>query len=142
MENASKALIIAGAILLSIAIIGVGMAVFQSAQQSVGDADMSQEQVAAFNSKFLSYEGTKNGASVRALCDAVRNNNAQNADDQSKRIVLTESAAADPATPDAAGTESAAISTIKNKINVGRRYKITFGYTATGLIKNIGIEAQ
>ena len=29
MENASKALIIAGAILLSIAIIGIGMAVFQ-----------------------------------------------------------------------------------------------------------------
>ena len=32
MENASKALIIAGAILLAIAIIGVGMYVFNNAQ--------------------------------------------------------------------------------------------------------------
>ena len=37
MENASKALIIAGAILLSIAIIGVGMYVFQNVQETIQD---------------------------------------------------------------------------------------------------------
>ena len=46
MENASKALIIAGAILLSIAIIGVGMYVFQNVQETIKDgADMSADQL-------------------------------------------------------------------------------------------------
>lgn len=140
MENASKALIIAGAILLSIAIIGVGMAVFQSAQQSVGDADMSAEQVTAFNSKFLSYEGTKNGATVRALCDAVRTNNSQYTDDVSKCIKIESSdVSAATATASDAGSTPAEIATIKQGINVGSRYKVTISYTATGLIKKIGI---
>ena len=41
MENASKALIIAGAILLSILIISLGIMVFQNAKSTVGSADMS-----------------------------------------------------------------------------------------------------
>ena len=47
MENASKALIIAGAILLSIAIIGVGMFVYNSVSGTITDAaDMTQQEIA------------------------------------------------------------------------------------------------
>ena len=38
MENASKALLIAGAILICILLIGVGMMVFNGAQNSIGGA--------------------------------------------------------------------------------------------------------
>ena len=58
MENASKALIIAGAILLSILIISLGIMVFQNAKSTVGSADMSETEMQAFNGKFSSYLGT------------------------------------------------------------------------------------
>lgn len=139
MENASKALIIAGAILLSIAIIGIGMTVFKMASSSMGNVNMSEQEIEAQNSKFSSYQGVQAGSTVRALCDAIRTNNSQNEDDVSKQIVLTEAAAADPAEADTAGTDSAGITTIRNKINSARRYTVSFGYTSSGLIKNIGI---
>lgn len=75
MENASKALIIAGAILLSILIIALGVFVFNQAKSAVGNTGLSDQEVAAFNSKFDSYEGKQKGSSVKALINAVRNYN-------------------------------------------------------------------
>ena len=62
MENASKALIIAGAILLSIAIIGIGMYVFNMASGTINQANMSGQEIEAYNSEFTKYEGVQNGA--------------------------------------------------------------------------------
>ena len=59
MENASKALIIAGAILLSILIIGLGMFIYQQAAGAMNDTGLSDQEIQAFNQKFLQYEGTK-----------------------------------------------------------------------------------
>ena len=57
MENASKALIIAGAILLSIAIIGIGMYVYQSVSGTIQDAaGMTEEEVNAYNQEFETFE--------------------------------------------------------------------------------------
>ena len=67
MENASKALIIAGAILLSIAIIGIGMAVFQMASGTISSANMSAQEIEAYNSEFSKYEGKVNGATAKAI---------------------------------------------------------------------------
>lgn len=142
MENASKALIIAGAILLSIAIIGIGMYVYQMAAGTIQGANMSGQEVDAYNSEFIKYVGTQNGTTVRALCDAIRTHNATNVDDKSKQIVLTNATAADPATDDADGTTSADITKLKAGINAGTRYTVSFGYTSTGLIKNIGFEVK
>ena len=72
MENASKALIIAGAILLSIAIIGVGMYVFQNVQETIKDgADMSADQIRTYNQEFTMYEGRQSGSQVRSLLDVI-----------------------------------------------------------------------
>ena len=69
MENASKALLIAGAILLSILIIAIGMFIFTSAQSQVNDAltDMSSQQIEAFNSNFSSYDAEQVGSQVKSL---------------------------------------------------------------------------
>lgn len=69
MENASKALIIAGAILLSILIIAIGMYIFNSSSNSINDAAsrISQQEVSAFNNQFEMYEGKQVGTNVKSL---------------------------------------------------------------------------
>lgn len=77
MENASKALIIAGAILLSILLISLGIFIFTQAQDIVTNSGMTQAEVSAFNSKFTKYEGsTLKGSTVRAMIQDVIANNA------------------------------------------------------------------
>ena len=75
MENASKALIIAGAILLSILIIALGVFVFNQAKGSVGKVNLSEQEVAAFNSKFESYSGKQLGSAVKTLINTAKNYN-------------------------------------------------------------------
>lgn len=64
MENASKALIIAGAILLSILIISLGIMIFNQAQDAMSNGGMSEAEVSAFNNKFIKYQGENQKASV------------------------------------------------------------------------------
>ena len=75
MENASKALIIAGAILISILLISLGILIYNQAQSAVQDGGMDEMQIASFNGKFTQYEGTKRGAQVNSLLQAVIANN-------------------------------------------------------------------
>ena len=76
MENASKALIIAGAILLAILLISLGIMIFNQAQDTVNNSGMSQAEITAFNNKFLKYEGTQKGSVVKSLVNEVISNNA------------------------------------------------------------------
>lgn len=148
MENASKALIIAGAILLAIAIIGIGMFVYQSVTGTIQDAaNMSDQEVDAYNQEFLNYEGVVKGSAARALCDAVRNHNISNRQDASKQIAVVSGKATDPMsapkTLDSAGTTSSDINTIKSSLLSGKTYAVTVGYdSTTGLITNVGIEIK
>ena len=84
MENASKALIIAGAILLAILLISFGIMIFNQAQDTVNNSGMSQAEMQMFNNKFLKYEGTKKGSEVKALVNEViaSNSDDKNADRQ------------------------------------------------------------
>lgn len=61
MENASKALIIAGAILISILLISVGIIVMNAINDPISEAGSSAESQAIeiFNSKFTAYIGTE-----------------------------------------------------------------------------------
>lgn len=78
MENASKALIIAGAILLAILLISLGIMIFAQAQDTVNNSGMNEAAITAFNNKFLKYEGTRKGSEVKALVNEAI---AANADD-------------------------------------------------------------
>ena len=78
MENASKALIIAGAILISILLISVGIIVMNSMNkpidQAAGTAD--SQAVEMFNARFTSYAGAGQKAqSIKSLCTAVVSSN-------------------------------------------------------------------
>ena len=83
MENASKALIIAGAILLSILLISLGIMIFNQAQSAIDGSGMSDAQLQTFNSKFLKYEGKQKGSTIRSMVqEVIANNNSEEASDE------------------------------------------------------------
>ncbi len=88
MENASKALIIAGAILISILLISVGVLVMNSINPMKDSAQKRSEAMASesFNAQFTSYEGEQSGSQVRAMFSAVNASNAANPDHQVKVV--------------------------------------------------------
>ena len=97
MENASKALIIAGAILLSILLISLGIFVFTQAQDTLGSINLDEQEVLAFNNKFLAYEGTIRGSQLKQLFNVVDSNNASaNVEGATEKVIditgVTESA--------------------------------------------------
>lgn len=143
MENASKALIIAGAILLSILIIGLGMFIYQQAAGAMSGAGLDKEKVAAYNSEFEQYEGTQSGTNARALYTLIRTHNNGNVDDPTLQITLTidgndfEPGATQPATVTAPILPA-------NTLKAGLTYNVTYavdpnsGYiTACNISKKI-----
>ena len=57
MENASKALIIAGAILLAILLISLGIYIFTGAQDVTKNTGLQTQEAATLNASILKYEG-------------------------------------------------------------------------------------
>ena len=80
MENASKALLIAGAILIVIVLISIGMVIVQSAQGIVAESSSmtTDQETSTFNRRFETYQGTQKGATIQSLLSAVSVNNAEN----------------------------------------------------------------
>lgn len=140
MENASKALIIAGAIILSILIIGLGMFIFQKANSATEGADLSSQKVKAYNSVFEQYEGTQSGVNVKALLDEVRAHNLANPSDASLNIAVVGSTQVETTTPPPAVVPAATVNEIRKKIQNAKTYTVDFGYDAsTGYIVAVGI---
>lgn len=143
MENASKALIIAGAILLSILIIGLGMTVFNSANSAMGGANLDAQEIQAHNSQFLSYRGRQKGAQVRALVNAIKSNNKQY---QDRMIQITFSPAAATAKVDegSVATFDSSTTTDNNTYDTitplsTTTYYVTFGYGDNQCIAGVEI---
>ena len=87
MENASKALIIAGAILLAILIITLGILIFNQASEITRSSSISDVEVLQFNEKFKSHEGTNvRGSEVNSLLNTIVQNNVANQDDTSRQV--------------------------------------------------------
>ena len=133
MENASKALIIAGAILISIILISIGILVVNAAGDVTDRASttMDAQAVQVFNQQFSNYEDEEQrGSNVRTLLNIVSSSNSKNPDDLiSVKYGTTE------------GSEAAKIDSIRQQINNSRRYKVTFTTGASGQYTNITIEA-
>ena len=83
MENASKALIIAGAILLAILLISLGIMIFNQAQDTVSGSGMDQAAVSTFNNQLLKYEGNIKGTMVKSMIQEVLAINAEAANNDS-----------------------------------------------------------
>lgn len=73
MENASKALLIAGAILIAILIVSLGVLIFTRMSSSAKEAaNMDEQEIANFNSKITPYVGEKiSGSQVNSLIQLI-----------------------------------------------------------------------
>lgn len=135
MENASKALIMAGAILMAILIISLGVLVFNkfggAAKQA---ANMDEQEIKSFNSKITPYLGNAvAGSQVNALlqyCLSV-NISAKKSGETYKQIEVTNGG-------DATSLEKT--DTSYNRVNTsGVYYKVEGTYDDNGLITQIKI---
>ena len=118
MENASKALIIAGAILISILLIAVAMIVMNSINNPIQQAtdQATSQAIEMFNAKFTGYAGQQSSASVKSLMTSIASNNGVNPDHQ---ITVGGSLGTTP------GAVQAAVSSQKT-------YTVTFTYGSSG----------
>ena len=157
MENASKALIIAGAILISIVLISVGIMIVNGGNSAVDSAisQMSQQDKDIYNNVFINYEGRKSGTQVKALLSQINTNNMANYEIEGKVITINfvnitfptgVTAPTNPITYTAYGDNaemdkmSTAITTLRSAINTGGIYTVSFDYDAkTGLITSTTI---
>ena len=90
MENASKALVIAGAILISILIIGLGVFIYNQAAGTVKKSSLNSQEAQAQNNQFEAYFGDHVSATeVKQLLSLVRSNNITGkANDEDKTIYI------------------------------------------------------
>lgn len=87
MDNAVKALIIAGAVLIAILLIGVGITIFSSASKPLdqGQRQADKQEVEMFNSSITSSLGQGiSGNQVKILVSAIIASNGQNSEHQIK----------------------------------------------------------
>ncbi len=134
MENATKALLIAAAVLVAIIIISLGVYVVTLAQNQMKGAEtgLNEVEIQSFNATYKSYEGTSvSGTKVKALVESVYNHNLTETD-ESRKIQLIKSG----------GEVLMAIdATTKPVIKTGKRYEVTcVPEKKSGLITKIQID--
>lgn len=132
MENASKALLIAGAILIAILLIGIGMMVFGNISGITGQSQqqMDSMEIQIFNSKFSSYEGTNvSGSNVKQLLNTIVAHNSSTTDTslQLDLVVGTKAIQKDNITSEI------------NKIQSNARYSVTFTPNSSGFYTKVTI---
>lgn len=131
MENASKALIIAGAILLAILLISLGILIFNQAQDTVSNSGMSDAQKTAFNNQFLKYEGIQKGTVVKSLVNEVL---ANKADTNNPQITVT-------LLPKGNGASESAV-TKTSQVTNNKTYKVSVRNYTNGVVNEILLEEQ
>lgn len=152
MENASKALIIAGAILLSILIIAIGMYVYNSAQSTINDSltSMSDSEKNAFNSKFTGYATKQTGSQVKSLIGDLITNSNTFIEEPAKIInfridqvnasnSVTNTEAPRPAQANATDSYVQELGIIRNGLENKHTYWVELVYNAGGVIDTINV---
>lgn len=149
MENASKALIIAGAILISILIISLGVLIFNKMGHSAKQAaNMDEQEIANFNSKITPYVGDNiSGSQVNALIQLVISidNSAISSGDLSKAVSITYKSTnnkTNTISVNASKQLKDSVGDATRKVNTGAGiyYKVKATYGDDGLIKSIKVD--
>lgn len=146
MENASKALIIAGAILLSILLISLGLVVYNQASDQIGNANLDQQQIEAFNSKFTPYQGANvSAAQVNALRQLVISVNGSEKSNGTYQYVEMTYDGSEWVSIDSGnrGEESATTQVAATSGAVrGKTYTVTLTNDSTGLVSVVAVKTN
>ena len=148
MENASKALIIAGAILLSILIIAIGMFIYNSAQSTIQNSmqSMSPQEVQAFNNEFMSFEGRQQGSNIKSMIGTLISNANTYRDEPTKipgvrfnKVNNVKDDPMDAQVPDASNPQPyiTALNEIRNLVEPKHQYWVSITNQDNGLIDAI-----
>jgi len=132
MENASKALVIAGAILISILLITIGVFIINSITGTTDELEGKMNNTAAetFNSGYTAYIGTQSGSNVKTLLNKiVSNNSITNAPHIIKVVFNT-------GTPSEDATE---ISGYASSVSSTKTYIVTIPGYSNGYVSQINI---
>ena len=148
MENASKALLIAGAILIAILLIAVAMSVFNNSKSTVnsGLSQVDSNETQMFNSQFKQYEGKDRSANdVKAVLRAVLASNAANNGNTDKKVTTVKIVKWDGnnTTSTTVGDSAIINNIINTKVVDNAKYTIKLiPSNTTGFINNITITRQ
>lgn len=124
MENATKALLIAAAVLIAILIISLGLVVYNNSANTVNQANLSSQEIQAQNEKFTRYNGNnKRGSEVNSLLQTALNYNLNTTDDGNKVTVTGKNGA-----PSLATTATS----IKTQADTSALYTIEVQYEGAG----------
>ena len=134
MENATKALLIAAAVLIAILVITLSLIAYRIAAETMGSVNLSEAEMAAFNGKFESSAGDrKSGATVNALLSTVMSHNRQAASSGDPTVTIVDGCSSGAAVNMTAGTIT--------KVKTGAYYAIDLTYDTDGLVSTITINA-
>lgn len=131
MENATKALIIAGSVLIVIVLISVGVSILSSTRGLENNTQETADvmETNSFNSRFTGYVGNNlSGSQIKSLCSTVIASNAKNT---AHKVTLTYGTTS--------GIDSSSISTIAGGISANSRYKVEVSYDTNGYIVTLTI---
>ena len=151
MENASKALLIAGAILISILIIAIGMYIYSSSQGSIDSAmsSMDTQEIEAFNKEWTNYEGRMTGSQVKSMINRMVANADTYRDEDIKIIDLycqatnggayTQALYPANATADQQQAYVNSLNTAYTAILAKHTYRVVISHNTSGLIDRITV---
>ena len=124
MENASKALIIAGAILVAILLIGIGVVLINNTT-GVTDAtrdQMDSQAVQIKNGSFTQYAGSQKGSSIKSLLNTIASVKASG-----RSITVYKN------------TTASDVKTLTGSVKEKNTYTVSFDYDSNGVIDKVYI---
>lgn len=148
MENSSKALIIAGAIIICVLLVAVGMFIYNSAGSSIDDSmtAMSTSEIEAHNSEYTMYDGEQTGSNVKSLIRIIISNANLNKDEVAQIPGVYFEDFKNKKNLDSGlpvdGDSSAyldGLQAIQSSIDVKHKYWVEVNYQKNGLIDYINI---
>ena len=152
MENASKALIMAGAILLAMLLIALGIRVFNGARNSADETVLDSAEITMFNQKFERFAGKSiSGSNVKSLCSFAISNASTNEKEPRKLPTfnyINGTGDSAPTVNDNNGGADASnniqnyinkIGGIRSGISTNHSYSVSLTYGKSGLITKIQI---
>ena len=146
MENASKALIIAGSILVTIMVISLGVMVFNNMSSTVKEnANLDEQERNAFNSEILPYLGQNiSGSQVNVLIQKVISidNKALSTSDNVERVSIYKDSVADDnkIVQLKSGATAITYGTSRKVETGGTFYTVEGTYDSNGLITTIVVK--
>jgi len=125
MENASKALIIAGAILISILLISIGIIIMNSINNPIERArnQSDAQAIEIFNSKFTGYTGVQSASSIKALMTTVASSNGS---EETALFVRVDASNMN------GGNNNASPGWVQSRVHAQKNYRVELSYGTTG----------